>query len=318
MKKQTIVNHTLLNALHTALLFAGMTILLAMLGLSFAGVRGLLWAGVFSVPFLFLGQRLSPRIVLRMLGARPLATSEAPGLYRPVQELTRRAHLPSVPRIYYIPNQRMNAFSVGRRDNAAIGVTDGLLRRLSDRELTGVLAHEVTHIQRNDMRVMGFAHLINRVTGMLSSLGQTLLLLNLPLLLLGAVPISWFAILLLIVAPTVSGLLQLALSRTREFDADLGAAQLTGDPVGLAMALRKMEQNEASILERVFFPGYRRAPDPSMFRTHPQTDERVRRLLELTDLEQLPTPQELEGRIPWTVHKLNRPQRPGWTIHGLR
>jgi heat shock protein HtpX len=317
MKKKTIINHTLLNTLHTALLFAGMVVLLGVLGLSFAGVRGLLWAGVFSVPFLFLGQRLSPRIVLRMLGARPLAPGEAPGLYRLVQELTRRAHLPSAPRLYYIPSQRMNAFSVGRRDDAAIGVTDGLVRRLSNRELTGVLAHEVTHIQHNDMRVMGFAHLINRMTGMLSSLGQTLLLLNLPLLLFGAAPISWFAVLLLIVAPTLSGLLQLALSRTREFDADLGAAQLTGDPVGLAMALRKMEQSEANIFERVFFPGYRRAPDPSVFRTHPQTQERVRRLLELTDLEQLPTPQELEARIPWTVHRPGRPQRPGWYIRGL-
>jgi heat shock protein HtpX len=318
MKKQTIVNHTLLNALHTALLFAGMVILLAVLGLSFAGVRGLMWAGILSVPFLLLGQRLSPRIVLRMLGARPLSANEVPGLYRLVRELARRAHLPSAPRVYYIPNQRMNAFSVGRRDDAAIGVTDGLIRRLSDRELSGVLAHEIAHIQRNDMRVMGFAHLINRMTGMLSSLGQTLLLLNLPLLLFGAAPISWFAVLLLIIAPSISGLLQLALSRTREFDADLGAARLTGDPVGLAAALRKMEQHEANTFERMLFPGYRRAPTPSLFRMHPQTDERVRRLLELTDLEQLPAPQEPEGRISWPVHREQRPQRPGWYIRGLR
>jgi heat shock protein HtpX len=283
MKKQTIVNHTLLNAFHTALLFAGMVILLAVLGLSFAGVRGLLWAGVLSVPFLLLGQRLSPRIILGMLGARPLSANEVPGLHRLVQALAQRAHLSRAPQLYYIPDRRMNALSLGRRDDAAIAVTDGLLRRLSGRELAGVLAHEVTHIQHNDMRVMGFAQLINRMTRMLSSLGQFLLLLNLPLLLFGAGPLSWFAVLLLIAAPTVSGLLQLALSRTREFDADLGAAQLTGDPVGLALALRKMEQNQASVFERIFFPGYRRAPDPSLFRTHPQTDERVRRLIGLTE-----------------------------------
>jgi heat shock protein HtpX len=307
-----------LNALHTVLLFAGMVILLAVLGLSFAGVRGLLWAGVLSVPFLLLSQRLSPRIVLGMIGARPLPAHEAPGLYRLVQELARRAQLSRLPRLYIIPGMRMNALSVGHRDDAAIGMTEGLLHHLSDREVTGVLAHEITHIQHDDMRVMGFAHLINRMTQMLSSLGQFLLLLNLPLLLFGAAPISWFAVLLLLIAPTVSGLLQLALSRTREFDADLGAAQLTGDPVGLATALKKMDQNEASILERIVFPGYRRAPDPSLFRTHPQTEERVKRLLDLTDVEQLPASQESEMRTVWPVGRWQRPNGPGWTTRGLR
>ena len=119
MKKQTIVNHTLLNTFHTVLLFAGMVTLLAVLGLSFAGVRGLLWAGALSVPFLLLGQRLSPRIILRMLGARPLSAHEAPGLHRLVRGLAQRAHLSRVPQLYYMPDKRMNAVSVGRRDDAA-------------------------------------------------------------------------------------------------------------------------------------------------------------------------------------------------------
>jgi heat shock protein HtpX len=293
-----------------------MVILLGILGLLFGGGRGLLWAGVLSVPFLLVGQRLSPRFVLRMLGARPLSSHQVPGLYRLMEELARRAGLDRVPALYYISETRMNALSVGRRDNAAIGVTDGLLRRLDERELAGVLAHEVAHIQNGDMRVLGFAQLLHRLTRMLSSLGQFLLLLNLPLLLLGAAPVSWFAVLLLIVAPTLSGLLHLAIARTREYDADLGAAQLTDDPVGLAMALNKMEQHEGGAWEQIL-PGYRRRPDGSLLRTHPQTGERVRRLLELGGLEALPAPQAPEVRIPVPPRGESTPRRPGWTIRGL-
>jgi heat shock protein HtpX len=314
MKKQTMIHHTRLNLLHTALLFAGMVTLLGILGLSFAGVRGLVWAGVLTVPFLLLGQQLSPRILLRMVGARPLSAREAPDLHQLVEELARRAHLPRVPRLYYIPQQMMNAFSVGRREDAALGITEGLLRRLSPRELTGVLAHEVTHIQHNDMRVMGFAALIGRMTSTLSRLGQVLLLINLPLLLFGRSPISWITVLLLLVAPTVSSLLQLALSRTREFDADLGGAQLTGDPVSLASALQKMEHHERGVLRQVFFPG-QRAPNPSPLRTHPETDERVKRLIELTDLDTLSLPQASE---PGIVTPTLIPHSPWLSDHTFR
>jgi heat shock protein HtpX len=303
--------------LYTTLLFAGMVVLLGILGLSFGGVRGLLWAGILAVPFLLLGQRLSPRFVLRMLNARPLSTSEAPRLYQVTRELSSRARLSQVPQVYYVPSERMNAFGVGNRDRAAIGITAGLIRGLSTRELTGVLAHEITHIKHNDIRVMGFAHLIGRMTGMLSMLGQGLLFLNLPLLLFGRAPVSWLGVVLLLFAPTLSSLLQLALSRTREFDADLGAAQLTGDPVGLAMALKKMERFEESTSRQVFVPGYR-TPQRSLLRTHPETGERVRRLLELTGTTRVPGSEAPVVRIPGLDRGMHRPRERGWYIRGVR
>jgi heat shock protein HtpX len=279
MRKERIANHSILNRIHTTLLFGAMLLLLAVLGYSLGGISGLLWGGVLALPFLLLGQRISPRWVLRMYGARPLASYEAPALHDMVRALSERAGLAAPPTLYYVPNRAMNAFSVGTRDDPALGVTDGLLRTLSPRELSGVVAHEIAHIRQNDLRVMTFADLVGRMTGFLSTMGQFLLFLNLPLLLMGRAPISWLAVVLLLVAPSLSGLLRLALSRTREVDADLGAADLTGDPLGLASALRKMECYGASWLDRMLRPY--RTPSRSLLRTHPETEERVQRLLDL-------------------------------------
>ncbi|MGC9520701.1 MAG: zinc metalloprotease HtpX [Anaerolineae bacterium] len=283
MREKRILGYTLRNFLHTVLLFIGMLLILGTLAYIFGGWRAALWGVIGSIPLLLFSQQMSPQLMLRMYGAKPVAPSGAPNIYRILEDMADRAELPRTPRLYYIPSRMMNAFSVGRRDDAAIAVTDGMLRNLNRRELIGVLAHEIAHIRDGDMRVMAFADVISRITGLLSSLGQVLLILNLPLLLMGMPPISWFAVLLLMAAPTLTGLLQLALSRTRELQADISAARLSGDPEGLASALAKMERQEAGLLRRVLLPGYR-VPDPSLFRTHPETEERIQRLLELRDL----------------------------------
>jgi heat shock protein HtpX len=178
---------------------------------------------------------VSPQVILRLQKARRLHDNEAPQLFARLQALTERARLPRLPMLYYIPADVMNAFSVGNCQSAAIALTDGLLRRLNIHEITGVLAHEISHLRHNDMRIMGFAGLTSQLIHMLALLGQILLFLNLLLLLWGHYTISWTAILLLIFAPTISAILQLALSRTREYRADLGAARLMGD--GRALAL---------------------------------------------------------------------------------
>jgi heat shock protein HtpX len=280
MNQNQIMRNRLTNLLHTILLFAGMIGLLALLGLSLAGVNGLVWASLLGGLFLLFSQHASPYLMLRLVKARPLAVQEAPGLYQLIETLAHRADLPRMPRLYYIPDRMMNAFAVGSRDEAAIGLTEGLLRHLDKRELAGVLAHEISHIRHNDMRVMSVAALISRLTSLFSSFGQLLLFLNLPLLLFGRTAVSWFAILLLLVAPLLSSLLQLALSRTREFEADLGAAHLTGDPEGLVTALQKMASYQDNPFKRILRPGYSTS-DPSLFRTHPRTDERVNRLRQL-------------------------------------
>ncbi|NIT12696.1 MAG: M48 family metalloprotease [Candidatus Dadabacteria bacterium] len=217
-----------------------------------------------------------------MYNARPLSVDEAPRLYQILNELSRRAEIRNLPQIYYVPSQLMNAFAVGTRDNAAIALTDGLLRNFNRTELIGILAHEISHVRNNDMKVMAVADVISRVTTIFSQVGIMLLFLNFPLLALGKAAISWFAVFLLIFAPTLSSLLQLALSRTREFNADIGAAVISGDPKGLAQALQKLEYYKCSMFERILMPGHK-IPDPSLLRSHPKTEERVRRLLSLTE-----------------------------------
>jgi heat shock protein HtpX len=174
----------------------------------------------------------------------------------------------------------INAFTVGTRDNPAIGLTDGMIRNLTTRELTGVLAHEVSHAASNDLWVMGMADMVSQLVRAMSWIGLLLLFIHLPMYMLGFAKIPWLFILLLIVAPNIMVLLQLALSRTREHEADLDAVKLTGDPRGLASGLAKLEKLQGSLFERIFFPG-RRVPEPSLLRTHPVTEDRIRRLLEL-------------------------------------
>lgn len=280
MNESTWLRHKLRNSLQSVLLLAGMMGLTGAVGWLLEGPDGVLWALVAVVLLIVLNPMVSPKLILGMYRARELPPDEAPALHRVVETLAYRAGLPAAPRLYYVPSAMINAFAVGTRGNAAVACTDGLLGNLSLREITGVLAHEISHIRNNDMWVMGLADLFTRMTNILSLVGQFLLLLNLPLLLMSGYTISWAAILLLVFAPTLSALLQLALSRTREYDADLGAAELSGDPEGLALALAKLERLHAGFFEQVFLPG-RQIPEPSLLRTHPPTEERIRRLLAL-------------------------------------
>jgi len=144
----------------------------------------------------------------------------------------------------------------------------------------------VSHIANGDTRVMGFADLVSRITGTLSLMGQLLFLVSLPLWVLTDTPVPWIPILVLVFAPTLSALVQLALSRSREYEADRSAAELSGDPHGLASALLKLERDQGGLWERLMMPGPR-IPEPSLLRTHPPIEERVRRLQELAAEESL-------------------------------
>jgi heat shock protein HtpX len=279
MRKDRIYSFRTMNLLHTALLIGGMSALAAGLGWSLLGLNGLLGVVVLAALFVLLAPRVSPRLLLRVFEAEPLQENQAPWLHHVVNELSRRADLREPPQLYYAPSDMMNAFSLGRSGDAALVVTGGLLQGLNRRELTGVLAHEMTHIQHNDLRVMTLANIIGRITGLVALLGQILFIINLPLLLVGQATISWLIIVPLVAAPFVSTALQLALSRTREFGADVGAVQLTGDASGLASALWKMMEQECAAGTGLF--GRRRSGEGSFLRTHPNTRRRVERLLEL-------------------------------------
>jgi heat shock protein HtpX len=315
MKQDVVGSHDLRNRLHSLLLLTSMMLLLVFLGWLIGGRAGIIWAVALGGISLIFGQQASPQLILRMYRARPLTAQEVPQLYQILNELARRANLAYVPTIYYIPSRMMNAFAVGTQRNAAIGLTDGILRGLDLRELTGVLAHEMSHIRNNDMRSMNIADVVTRITNLFSTFGKFLLFLNLPLILMGTYAISWWAILLLIIAPTLSGLLQLALSRTREFDADLDAVQLTHDPIGLMRALQKLEYHSANLWQQVLFPG-RGVPDPSIFRTHPHTKDRVARLQELSTQEYQPLlPAEQPFALPGRFTRITR--QPGWRMMSL-
>lgn len=270
-----------LNTLHTWLLGFGSLALLAVTAWAFGGVAGILYAIVFGGISMWAVRRVSPRMVLKMYKAKPVTPAEFPLGFRIVGELSRRAGLPVAPKLFVVPSKLMNAFAVGQREDSAIAITDALARNLTGRELAGVLAHEMSHVAHGDMKVMAFADMVSRFTSIMSTVGILSLVLNLGSFASGGgEQVPWLAVLVLIAAPTVGGLLQMALSRTREFDADLGAAMLTGDPEGLASALRKLERAQGRRWENIFLPGGR-IPDPSVLRTHPVTEERVKRLLAL-------------------------------------
>jgi len=317
--EQRLMSRKTTNRVQSVLLLGSMTLLLALLGWLIAGGLGLLVAagGVIIVGF---SPQVSPQVLLRMYRARQLTPSHAPALFHLVQALAQRADLPNLPRLYYIPSHMMNAFAIGKRDNAAIAVTDGLLRRLNRRELAGVLAHEISHVNNNDIWVMGLADVVSRLTSILSLGGQFLLLLSLPMMLFGSYSPPWLLLLLLISAPTLSALFQLALSRTREYDADLDAAWLTGDPSGLASALAKLERYQHGFLERILLPG-RRIPDPSLLRTHPTTEDRIQRLLSLDDAaisQPASHPAHFPAEpLPFTTQMPQIVQLPRWRFSGL-
>ncbi|MHB9117805.1 MAG: zinc metalloprotease HtpX [Burkholderiales bacterium] len=275
--------HRLRNRLQSLLLLGGMSLLLALLGWLLGGPGGLLWSLLTGMLALLLGPLVSPPLVLRLLGAIPIAPPQAPELYAMAASLARRAALPSAPHLYYSPSRALNAFSVGNRNDASIALTGGLLQALGPRELAGVLAHEISHIRNNDLWVMALAAIVGQLTAWLSFAGQILLILMLPWAWLTDFQLPLPTLALMIAAPLLSRLLQNALARTREYEADLGAADLTGDPRGLASALNRLEWLQGGWTERVFMAT--RHPWPEYLSSHPPMRERIRRLEELASQE---------------------------------
>ena len=272
--------HKLRNLAHSALLIIGLGTLTGVCAWLVWGFSGVIGAGTAMAVMLFWGPRVSPELVMRLYRARALDPGEAGPLHELVQTLSRRAELTAIPRLYVVPSPTPNAFAVGNPDKASIALSHGLLRKLNLRQLTGVLAHEMSHIANNDLWIMGLADSFNRLTQLLSYAAFALFLFNIPVVMMGGKGVPWIVVILLYIAPIVGSLLQMALSRAREYDADLEGAMLTGDPAGLAQALQKLENAHGHFWEEIVLPG-RRMPQPSLLRTHPPTEERVRRLMSL-------------------------------------
>ena len=276
--------YKLRNNLHSLVLLTGMLALLSLIGWLLAGPSGIVWFFIVGVLVLMSGLRLTPHFILRLYRAQMIHPRDAPQLYEIISRLAKRANLKKVPDLCYIPGKIINAFTTGLNDSAIIALSEGMFKQLNTREITGVLAHEVSHIHRNDLFVMLLADIMSRLTSIMAFTGYILIWIYIPLFIFTDAEAPWILLIVLMLAPSLSFLMQLALSRVHEFGADLEAARLTNDPLGLASALEKIERYQGNWVDR-FFVSSRRMREPTVLRTHPFMVDRVNRLKALASLE---------------------------------
>ena len=277
-----------MNTLKTGLLLGALTGLLMLIGGGFGGQNGVVIAFLFAMAMNFGSYWFSDKIVLRMYHAQPVSESEAPELYRMVKDLALRASMP-MPRVYIIPEETPNAFATGRNEqHAVVAVTEGLLRILSRDELEGVLSHEMTHIRNRDILIGSIAATLAGAIVMLANMAQ------------------WTAmfgggghdddeggggnilglIVMAMLAPIAATLIQMAISRSREFLADEGGARISGKPYSLAGALEKLSQASRALpMQANPSTAHMFIVNPltgrslmNLFSTHPPIEERIARL----------------------------------------
>ncbi|PYE87984.1 zinc metalloprotease HtpX [Phyllobacterium leguminum] len=270
-----------MNTMRTAMLIAFMTAMFMGLGYLIGGTSGMMIAFVIAAAMNIFSYWNSDKVVLRMYSARQADERTAPEYYRIVKELAQRARLP-MPKVYVIDNPQPNAFATGRNpENAAVAATTGLLQRLSPQELAGVMAHELAHVQNRDTLTMTITATL---AGAISMLGNFAFFFggnrdnNNPLGFVGV-------LVAMIVAPLAAMLVQMAISRTREYSADRRGAEICGNPLWLASALRKIasghdivneeaEHNPATAHMFIINPLSGRGAD-NLFSTHPDTQNRI-------------------------------------------
>jgi heat shock protein HtpX len=274
------------NLLKTAVLMAAITALFMLVGRMIGGPAGMAVALVLAIGMNVFSYWFSDKLVLRMVNAREVDAASAPQFHRIVAELAARAGLP-MPRVYLIDDDSPNAFATGRDPNhAAVAATTGILRALSERELRGVMAHELAHVKHRDI-------LISTITATMA--GAVSMLANVAMFFGGrdeeGRPVNPIAgILVALLAPLAAGLIQMAISRAREFEADRGGAEISGDPRALASALEKIHriarglpmeavEHHPETAQMMIMNPLSGHGITSWFSTHPPTEERVARLL---------------------------------------
>ena len=279
-----------MNTLKTIALLTFMTVLLVFVGAAIGGRSGMIFAFGLALVMNFVSYWFSDKIVLSMYRAQPVTESQAPELYAMVRRLSQKAGLP-MPKVYVIPGDTPNAFATGRDpQHGVVAVTMGIMRLLSSEELEGVLSHELAHIKHRDILTQTVVATIAGAISMLAQMAQWAMIFG------GGRrdddegggPLA--ALVMMIVAPIAALLVQMAISRTREYEADRGGAAIAGHPQGLANALLKLEKgsqvvpmtnaNPATshmfIVNPLTGGGMR-----NLFSTHPPIAERVKRLREM-------------------------------------
>src|SRR5512147_1683807 len=231
-----------MNTLKTAFLLTALTLFLVLIGQFFGGQNGMILALVFAGVMNFVSYFFSDKIALAMYRAQPVSREDLPRVYNIVERLSQKVGLP-MPKVYLIPNDSPNAFATGRNPNhASVAVTQGILGLLNDDELEGVLAHELGHVRNRDILISSIAATLAGAITMLASMGRWAMIFG------GAGGRDdrdrgggLAALFMLIVAPIAAALIQLAVSRSREYGADATGAHLTGNPYALASALKKLD-----------------------------------------------------------------------------
>ncbi len=272
-----------MNGMKTVILMTLLTLMLVWGGAAIGGQSGMLTALIMAGVMNFVSYFFSDKIVLRMYRAREVTEVEAPVLYRIVRRLSQKAGIP-MPKVYVIPDDSPNAFATGRNPkHAAVAATEGIMRMLSEEELAGVMAHELAHVIHRDILIGTVAATIAGAISYLSHMAmffggrhdddE------------GGSPVA--AIVMMIVAPIAAMLIQMAISRSREYSADEGGATLLGNPLPLAGALRKLEQGSQMIPMQQATPATAHMMIVSpfsgggivkLFSTHPPMEERIARL----------------------------------------
>jgi len=276
------------NLMKTAMLMAAITALFMAVGQAMGGQQGMVLALLVALGMNFFSYWFSDKMVLKMYNAREVDENTAPGFYRMVRDLAQKAELP-MPRVYIIDEEAPNAFATGRNPHhAAVAATTGIMRVLSERELRGVMAHELAHVKHRDILISTISATMAGAISMLANFAM----------MFGSRdsegrpsnPIATIAVMIL--APLAASLIQMAISRAREFEADRGGAEISGDPRALASALDKINRYARGIpleaTERHPETAQMMIVNPlsggglrGLFSTHPATEERVARLLAL-------------------------------------
>jgi len=271
----------------TAALLIVLTAILLLIGETFGGRSGLVIAFVFALAMNAGSYWFSDKLVLRMYHAQPVSADHR--LFQTVQRLSQRAGLP-MPKVYALPGDSPNAFATGRSpQHASVAATEGILRLLDDHELEGVMCHELAHVQHRDILIQSVAATVAAAIMMLARMAQWSALFGFGRSddRDGGSPFALLAVALF--APVAAMVVQAAISRSREFAADAGGAHIAGTPFGLANALRKieagvervpMQANPATAHLFIMAP-FAGGGVMSLFRTHPPTEERIRRLMSI-------------------------------------
>ena len=278
------------NLMKTGVLLAALTVLLVLIGGALGGQNGMVMAFVLALVMNFGSYWFSDKIILAMYRAQPVDQAAAPALHRIVRTLATRAGIP-MPKVYIIPGEAPNAFATGRNpQHAAIAVTEGILRIMSEEELEGVLAHELSHVQNRDTLIMAIAATLAGAITYMAHMAQWAMIFG------GGRRDSdeegsgggglVGGLLMIVLAPLAATLIQLAVSRSREFQADATGAQMAGQPWGLAKALEKLEvaskvapMNATPATAHLFIVNPLTGGGwTTLFSTHPPIAERVARL----------------------------------------